>query len=410
MLQRLSQALGLTGDQTPQDPANPPQRNAPSPFPTFMNFVRSRLRLRNPPPKAEVLADTFTRRLETLLPELNAQVKSCALFTLSAGTREWLETGVDLQAGETVTVIGDGRLYISRPLDVAIGPSFGLWYRLVDEAGERRIRKLPSGGAVVTAEQAGSLQLIAAVPGGFGDPQGGFDTTLPELPVTGQFNVAVMRWQDRPEVGLTKAAELDKALFGPALARLQQPVQPPAGWHYLWRLGEGEIYQANDEGCLCCHTEEDGGILQYPVTLPLTDDLAFAWDWCVQQLPSTLPEHIQPTHDYLSIAIEFDNGLDLTYMWSSDLAVDTIFQCPLPWWDQRETHWVLRNNPDELGQWLSERRNVKDDYQRAIGGPLPKKVVAVWLIANSAFQRGAGDCRYRNIQLQAQSAEPVVIH
>ncbi len=150
--------------------------------------------------------------------------------------------------------------------------------------------------------------------------------------------------------------------------------------------------------------------MQYPVELPLGDDLSLQWEWKVDQLPSKLPEHIQPTHDYLSIAIEFDNGLDLTYMWSSELAVDTIFQCPLPWWDQRETHWVLRNNPAELGRWLHERRDVQADYRRAIGGSLPEKVVAVWLIANSAFQRGEGDCQYRGIQLQRGDAEVSVVH
>jgi len=111
-----------------------------------------------------------------------------------------------------------------------------------------------------------------------------------------------------------------------------------------------------------------------------------------------VPEDIVPTHDYLSIAVEFDNGLDLTYMWSAALPEDTIFQCPLAWWDERETHWVVRTKKD-VGRWLSEERSIKKDYERAIGGDVPAKVVQVWLIANSLFQRGTGKCDYRAIRL-----------
>jgi hypothetical protein len=39
------------------------------------------------------------------------------------------------------------------------------------------------------------------------------------------------------------------------------------------------------------------------------------------------------THDYLSGAVELDNGQDLTYLWSSSLPIGTAFRCPIVWWD-----------------------------------------------------------------------------
>jgi len=136
------------------------------------------------------------------------------------------------------------------------------------------------------------------------------------------------------------------------------------------------------------------------VRRPLTRESRLRWSWCVDRLPSRLPEHIQPTHDYLSIAVEFDDGRDLTYLWSAALPVDTIFQCPLPWWDRRETHWVVRSGAHELGRWIDEGRDLLADCEQALGGAPPREVVAVWLIAVSAFQRGAGRCRYRGIALE----------
>ena len=186
-----------------------------------------------------------------------------------------------------------------------------------------------------------------------------------------------------------------------ALEEAIAPVPAPRGWHYLWRLGQGAIYhdiKTDNSRHIHCHTNQDVGILQFPADLPLTETTRLVWRWKADKLPCDMPEDIQPTHDYLSIAVEFDNGQDLTYMWSSKLPVDTIFKCPLAYWDKVETHWVLRSNPKELGLWLSEDRPLRADYTRAIGSP-PARIVRVWLIAVSVFQRGEGLCDYADIEL-----------
>ena len=112
-------------------------------------------------------------------------------------------------------------------------------------------------------------------------------------------------------------------------------------------------------------------------------------------------EDVTPTHDYLSIAVEFDNGLDLTYLWSAALPVGTVFRCPLPWWDQRETHQVVRSGAAGLGHWVAEEQSLLADYERAIGGPVPARIVGVWLIAVAILQRGRGECDYRGIELRS---------
>ncbi len=146
------------------------------------------------------------------------------------------------------------------------------------------------------------------------------------------------------------------------------------------------------------------GILQYDVDLPLDASSELSWQWCVDQLPSTLREDSVPSHDYLSIAVEFDNGRDITYYWSSELAVDTGYDCPLPNWHGVEYHVVVRSGQDGLGQWQQERRNLHSDYRRYMGDP-PDRIVRVWLIANSIFQRREGRCDYADILLHNGSGE-----
>ena len=132
--------------------------------------------------------------------------------------------------------------------------------------------------------------------------------------------------------------------------------------------------------------------------MPLRPGLELRWRWKVDELPIDLAEDTLPSHDYVSIAVEFDDGQDITYYWSAELPEGTVYRCPIPTWAHRETHVVVRSGSKELGRWLDEERDVYADYRRILGGPA-REVVRVWLIANSLFQRGHGRCQYASIRL-----------
>lgn len=116
-------------------------------------------------------------------------------------------------------------------------------------------------------------------------------------------------------------------------------------------------------------------------------------------------ENTLPTHDYMSIAVEFDNGQDITFIWSHDLPVGQSFRCPLPGWDFRETHIVARSGSADLGRWISEQHNVFDNYKKAVGGAMPKRITKVWLIAVSLFQKVEGMSQFGEIVLKDGAKE-----
>ena len=189
-------------------------------------------------------------------------------------------------------------------------------------------------------------------------------------------------------------------------ARLAAPDVPPQGWNHLWFLGQNNIYTeqlgGGDDGaghvCIHCHTDQNVGILQKETPFALTPETEISWDWKVDAIPSALPEDTAASHDYISIAVEFENGRDLTYYWSRELPVGKAYWCPLPTWKDREFHVVVRSGERDLKQWLSESRNLYTDYERYMGAP-PERVVRVWFIANSLFQRIPGTADFRNIRL-----------
>jgi Protein of unknown function (DUF3047) len=335
----------------------------------------------------------------------SAQLRAHKILALSAAGPDWLDTGVDVEAGSEITLLADGTVWLSQELGIGFGAKVALWHRVVPK-GE--VAKAKSSTTTFKAAHAGRLQLVTKPPGEFLDRAGAFDPEFPRAGASGSLLVAVFVWKGAATDGLARLAPTDDSGFAAReLSRLANPIEEPNGWHHLWRLGVGEIF-SQDQHRLCCATDRDVGILQYPVDVALEDSVRLEWSWRVAALPSDKPENTLPTHDYLSIAVEFDNGQDLTYMWSASLPAGHVFRCPLPWWNVRETHKVVRSGSAELGRWLNESQSVLKDYRQAIGGTEPKRIVAVWLIAVSLFQGGKGECEYAGIRLHSKRLEAII--
>ena len=184
-------------------------------------------------------------------------------------------------------------------------------------------------------------------------------------------------------------------------------VPPPPGWTYLPKLGVKNIYSSMPTAPagepapqIKVTTRRDVGILEKQVDVPFTAATTLRWMWNVRKLPSQIAENVTAGHDYLSIAVKFDNGLDMTYMFSATLPVGTGFHCPLRNWQARETHVVLHTGTADLGKWLNEERTLKPDYDKYVArGEAPKRITQVWLIANSSIQRTEGDANFARISL-----------
>lgn len=184
-------------------------------------------------------------------------------------------------------------------------------------------------------------------------------------------------------------------------------VPPPPGWTYLPELGVKNIYshvetapRGEPSPQIKVTTRRDVGILEKPVDVPFTPETTIRWMWNVQKLPSKIAENVTAGHDYLSIAVKFDNGQDMTYMFSSTLPEGTGFHCPLRNWNDRETHVVLHTGAAQLRRWLTEERTLLPDYNKYVArGDEPKRITHIWLIANSSIQKTEGDARFANISV-----------
>ena len=160
---------------------------------------------------------------------------------------------------------------------------------------------------------------------------------------------------------------------------------------------------ANTDGGIAADATDGGGIVRRPVGgdhgVPLTPTLQLRWRWRIDELPSRLPEDTALTHDYLSVALEFDDGKDLTWQWSCALPVGFAYRCPMDYWRKVETHLVARSGTADLGRWVDEERPVLADHRVAIGGPAPARIVRAWLIAVTLHQGGRVRGEFGRIEL-----------
>ncbi len=317
-----------------------------------------------------------------------------------ANTPPWRDTGVRVARGEEVSILASGRVVILADAGLWSRPRYALWARV---GGRGPIWSGQADTQTFRAPHDGPLEL-AIYQGEWSSRDGALATPAEAYAaLSGELEVVILRWRGSARAGLEALRRVapEEPRMAAELARLVAPIEAPAGWEYLWFLGQSETYRSIDvdgRPGIAAHLRDDVAILRRPVDFELAPDTQVAWRWRVRELPSSKPEDQLLQHDYLSLAVEFENGRDLSYFWSACLPPETHFACPIPQWTPRETHLVTRSGSDGLGAWQREQRALCADYARAIGAP-PRRVVAIWLISVALFQHGEGAAEFSDIEL-----------
>ncbi len=313
----------------------------------------------------------------------------------------WTETGLRVERGDALTILARGRVVTAAALGLWARPRFALWARVGPEgpvwngAQDTDSRPAPAGGPLE----------LALLQGEWASPAGDLATPREAYQgVEGAIDAVCLRWRGDAEAGLAALAELapDDPLVAAERARLAHPVPRPEGWSYLWRLGDADIFTPGDDGgrpTIDAHFEDDVGILRRPVDFPLAEDTTLSWCWRVDALPSDRAEDALLHHDYLSLALELEDGRDLTWHWSACLPPGKGYACPIPTWSARETHVVVRSGPEGLGAWRGEQTTVIDARGRR-GGRAAGRLRPSRGAAPRADRRGLAD---RRVHLPARA-------
>ena len=348
---------------------------------------------------------------KSALTDTQQDIKLTRVEILST-QQSWTSTGLTLAAFDEVTISAAGK--IDAGLPHPLEPRHILWGR-VGVKGE--IFQLASNHHSFQTQSPGEL-FISFSPSGllFANKQGewiGAALALPDAPIV--INVTSILWPDTASSGIASMLKSNDPtlvnLAGAAKIELDAKKTLPDDFDYLWFLGSSNVFEKYSDGSkqgVHINTDNDVGIIKKVLNIPLSSNTKISFDWLYRSLPALASETDAASHDYMSIAIEFDNGHDITWMWSRDLPEDSSFVCPLPGWESRETHIVLQSGAENLGKWYSHTRSIQNDYQRAVGGDNPSKIVGVWIIGNAIFGRQLAEAIFANVVIDSDGKQTVV--
>lgn len=340
--------------------------------------------------------ENFHQRINDLVKKSSVNIVRSIDFLITPGDLPWSQNLGEVKAGQSVTFLLSGRWWILKEHNYWVDPGVAFYARI---SGGTMYNPANNTGTML-ADRSGTLEIARTV-GQFKNAKGELFPSEEQYKATeGLIEGIAIIWKEEALdglVNLSAAGDVDGLVLA-EINRINYQKLLPAGWSYMYMFGDSGIFSGGRDGELNCNSHKNVGILQYAINATLTEDLEIYWQWIVDKLPSPVAEDQILTHDYLSIAVEFDDGKDITYMWSAELEEGIVFQCPLPRWAEIETHIVQRSGTKLMGKKVKESRNLFRDYHEHIGGSA-SSITRIWLIANTVFMRGAGRCSYSDILL-----------
>jgi hypothetical protein len=125
-----------------------------------------------------------------------------------------------------------------------------------------------------------------------------------------------------------------------------------------------------------------------------------SWRWKVTRLPEKGDVRFKETDDYgARVYVIFPRFLKwktktINYIWERTLPEGE--SVPNPWLPKNAIMIVAESGEDSLGKWVTERRNVYEDYRR-IFGDHPPKVGAIAVMTDADNTSGVAEAYYDDL-------------
>jgi len=170
-------------------------------------------------------------------------------------------------------------------------------------------------------------------------------------------------------------------------------------------------------------TNGSSGLIRHP-RVDLAEHPILEWRWRVEALPARADVTTDTTDDAaarLYVTFDYDDlglidriklallrrfGYDkapsraLNYLWSSQRAPGTVIESP---YTDQIMMMPVRTGAARVGEWVTERRNVRADYREAYG-EAPPPVNGIAIMTDTDNTGGTAKALYGDIVFRARSA------
>jgi len=180
----------------------------------------------------------------------------------------------------------------------------------------------------------------------------------------------------------------------------------PDGWELFVNVGEADLalVQDGEDRALELRSRASSFSLRRTVAIDLTRTPFVVWQWKVTELPKRGDFRHRATDDqaaqlYVVFSWEVFRKEAIAYIWDSTAPEGTTAQIPSPaLYPFLNLHVVVvRSGEGERGKWITETRNVAEDYRQLFGAD-PDKVQGVMIQINSQHTESRAESVWRSIR------------
>jgi Protein of unknown function (DUF3047) len=177
----------------------------------------------------------------------------------------------------------------------------------------------------------------------------------------------------------------------------------PKGWELSVNAGEAQLQLVQDDGkqALRMRSDKASFSLQKKIHIPLQTSPFLVWDWKVTELPKGGDFRRSGTDDQAAqLIIAFSSSQFLSYVWDTTAPKGLIASASAPLF-KKIFAVVMQSGTQGLGTWISERRNLIDDYKQAYG-EAPEAIEGVRIQINSQHTESRAESYWHSISVTAK--------
>jgi hypothetical protein len=143
----------------------------------------------------------------------------------------------------------------------------------------------------------------------------------------------------------------------------------PAGWHVKERSGKAVFAVVRDEGVAAVRlrSADTSFSLQKEADIDLRQHPVLTWKWKVTKLPDGGDFRRSDTDDQAAqLFLAFSKTRAIVYIWDTTAPQGTMGDAAAPYFMSIKAV-VVRSGKAGIGSWITESRNVYDDYRKLFG-------------------------------------------
>ena len=183
----------------------------------------------------------------------------------------------------------------------------------------------------------------------------------------------------------------------------------PQGWELSEHEGKADLALVPDgvSQVLKLRTKLSSFSLNKDIEIDLKKTPYLEWRWKVTELPKRGDFRERATDDQAAqLYVVFYWGTfkkqAIAYIWDSTAPVGTMAKAPSPPLYPFLTinAVVVRSGEADKGKWITETRNVVEDYKKLFGSE-PEKVVGIRIQINSQYTKSQAEAYWRSVKFKA---------